>query len=152
MIPDFVAIAGAPFAVLPPGIHWASLAEVGLRFAYNERRSWLFEGLAAAVANLAGAGCAAVYVDGSFVTAKPEPDDFDGCWDARGVDPGRLDPVLLNFEPGRLSQKRSFRGEMFIAGAPAGLGRTFLEFFQTEKHTGAAKGIVGVRPGPVSTS
>ena len=43
------------------------------------------------------AGCRRAYVDGSFVTAKEVPGDFDGCWEAEDVDPDALDPVLLDF-------------------------------------------------------
>jgi hypothetical protein len=85
-----------------------------------------------------------MYLDGSFVTEKIHPNDFDGCWDAANVDVTLLDPVLLNFDNGRDAQKRKYRGEMFIAnGWNLGVG-TFLDFFQREKHTGLPKGIVGV--------
>ncbi len=86
-----------------------------------------------------------MFLDGSFVTGKGEPDDFDGCWEARGVDPALLDPVLLDFGPGRKRQKRVYRGEMFIASAREGAGRTFLDFFQVDRYTGSAKGILGLR-------
>lgn len=144
MIPALVAVPGAPHLVLPPGIHWATLAEIAAQFAYNDRRSWLFEGVTAVADALASAGCAAMYLDGSFVSSKPEPEDFDGCWDPRGVRSELLHPLLLDFGPGRRRQKRVFRGEMFIGAAAVSGGGTFLEFFQIEKHTGAAKGIIGV--------
>jgi hypothetical protein len=85
-----------------------------------------------------------MYLDGSFVTEKIRPNDFDGCWDATNVSVKLLDPVLLNFANGRAAQKQKYRGEMFIAdGLNLGTG-TFLEFFQREKLTGLPKGIVGV--------
>jgi len=46
------------------------------------------------------AGCGRAYVDGSFVTAKEVPGDFDGCWEAEGVDFDLLDPRLLTFDRG----------------------------------------------------
>lgn len=147
MIPSLVGIPGAPFQVLPPGIHWASLTEVGATFAYNERRVWLFEGVESVAKALNAAGCEAMYLDGSFVTSKAQPADFDGCWDAAGVKAELLDPVLLDFGPGRKRQKRVFRGEMFISAAANSPGSTFLDFFQVEKHTGEQKGIVGIRLG-----
>lgn len=144
MLPSFIEVPGAPYPVLPPGIHWATMNEVAARFATTPRRVWLFEGLVQAVDVLSHAGCRRFYLDGSFVTAKESPGDFDGCWDPTGVVAARLDPVLLDFANGREAQKRKYRGELFVAGLPSGLTGTFLEFFQVEKHTGAAKGVVGL--------
>lgn len=144
MIPELVALVGAPYQVLPPGIHWATLQEIGERFAFNERRKWLFEGIERVGRALASAGCRAMYVDGSFTSSKPDPDDFDGCWEAAGVKAEKLDPVLLDFGPGRKRQKRVYHGEMFVSAAGARGGETFLEFFQIEKHTGAAKGVLAI--------
>ena len=42
------------------------------------------------------ASCQTGYLDGSFVSSKLEPGDFDACWDEKGVDLDKLDPVLLN--------------------------------------------------------
>jgi hypothetical protein len=91
------------------------------------------------------AGCGVVYLDGSFVGSKPDPGDFDGCWDIEGVVVERLDPVLLEFSRDRAAQKAKFRGELFPAQLPEGRsGRRFLEFFQIDRDTGAAKGIVAI--------
>ncbi len=145
MIPPLIRLKGAPYAVLPVGIHWADLAEIKSRFATNAHRKWLFEGLELVVAALQAADCQTVYFDGSFVTAKPNPGDFDGCWDPVGVVRSKLDPVLLDFKNKRAAQKAKFRGEMFISTSNSGPGGTFLDFFQVEKSTRKAKGIVGVR-------
>jgi hypothetical protein len=92
------------------------------------------------------AGCTVVYVDGSFVTAKETPGDFDACWDVHGVDLERLAPVFLDFADSRAAQKRRFGGELFPAQLPEGItGRTFLAFFQTDRRTGRRKGIVAIR-------
>jgi hypothetical protein len=92
---------------------------------------------------LKAAGCTQVYLDGSFVTSKLEPGDFDACWAIEGVDPDRPDPVFLDFSNSRARQKRRFLGEFFPAELPEGAtGRTFLEFFQTDKETGDRKGIL----------
>ena len=89
------------------------------------------------------AGCRRVYIDGSFVTAKPMPNDYDGCWDTDGVDPDLLDPVLLDFSAGRAAQKAAFGGELFpTSGMEAGTGKTWLEFFQVDRDTGKPKGLV----------
>ncbi len=90
------------------------------------------------------AGCARAYIDGSFVTSKELPEDFDGCWDHEGVDVDALDPVLLDFSDRRAAQKEKFRGELFIAATPAdALGHRFLDFFQLDRD-GRPKGIVQI--------
>ncbi len=116
-----------------------------LNFGFTERRVRLLSGLKEALMLLKPAGCRTVYVDGSFVTAKPQPVDFDACWAVDGVDPARLDPVFLDFSSSRAKQKARFGGEFFPADLPEGMtGKTFLEFFQTDKETGAPKGIVAL--------
>jgi hypothetical protein len=105
----------------------------------------LLAGLKAGLDALRRAGCRTVYVDGSFVTAKESPGDFDACWDARGVRAALLDPVLLTFENRRAAQKAKYRGEFFPAHFPAHVsGITYLEFFQIDKQTGEPKGIVAL--------
>ena len=144
MIPPCIKLLRVPFGVLPPGIHWASLAEVGTRFGQTPHRAWLFDGVVAVAAALRRANCARMYLDGSFVTEKIHPNDFDGCWDATDVRVALLDPVLLDFSNGRAGQKKKYRGEMFVADSMNVRGGTFLDFFQCEKVTGMQKGIVGV--------
>ena len=135
----------APYRVLPPGIHWTSLETIGGRFATNERRMELFQGFAAVLEALKNAGCRRVYLNGSFTTDKPLPEDYDGCWDPEGVDVRKLDPVLLDFGNLRAAQKQKYRGEMFVAVLPNSPNDTFLEFFQIDKYTGEQKGILGIR-------
>jgi hypothetical protein len=130
---------------LPPGIHKADWNELETRFSNSARRVELLAGLRLALRALRDAGCGTAYIDGSFVTAKEEPGDFDACWDAVGVDASLLDPVLLDFSEGRRGQKERFGGELFpsIASAePA--GTRFLDFFQRDRETGKPKGIVAI--------
>jgi hypothetical protein len=124
-------------------VHTATWEEVAGRFGSTPQRQRLLSGLRAALASLGAAGCRRVYLDGSFVTAKRVPGDFDVCWDVTGVDPALLDPVLLIFDQGRAAQKAKYGGELFPAQLPNGIsGLTFLEFFQIDKRTGWPKGIV----------
>jgi hypothetical protein len=125
---------------LPPGIHVATWPELVERFGTNQRRREILAGLLLALQALKAAGCQRVYVDGSFVTSKEMPGDFDGCWDHTGVDFDTLDPVLLDFDGHREAQKAKFEGEMFIADAP---GNRFLEFFQLDRN-GRPKGIIQI--------
>ena len=150
MIPDLIELGSpCPWAVLPPGIHDTTLAEVEARFATTPHRKWLFDGFVRMTEALALAGCSYVYLDGSFVTAKPHPSDYDGCWAHDGVDLAKLDPVLLNFDNKRAAQKAKYLGEMFIAGMPNGPGGPFLDFFQVEKSSGLAKGILRIPLAPL---
>ena len=131
--------------LLPPGIHWTDWDEFATRFGYNYRWRLLINGLREALENLKDAGCRTVYINGSFATRKKLPNDYDACWEEIGVDPTALDPVLLTFDPGRATQKAKYLGELFPASviADAG-GLSFLEFFQMDKDTGRAKGIVAM--------
>jgi hypothetical protein len=95
---------------------------------------------------LRNAGCRLVYLDGSFVTTKEQPGDFDACWDVQYVDDEALPPVFWDFSQGRAAQKRRFFGEFFPAQLPEGAtGRAFVAFFQVNKLTGAPKGIIALR-------
>ena len=132
MVPSFNADGN-----LPPGIHWATWQEIVDRFGNSAWRRHLLAGLQSAVEELKRVGCSTVYLDGSFVSAKLIPGDFDACWDEDGVDFDSIDPVLLDFVGSRATQKAKFGGELFLAPI-------FLDFFQTDKDTGSQKGIVAL--------
>lgn len=144
MIPDLVDI-GAAWNVLPPGIHDATLDDINLRFATNEKRKRLYEGLLRGCEALKCAGCTVVYLDGSYVTNKTVPRDFDVCWDPKGVDPSKLDPVLLDFNDRRRNQKLKYGGEFFPSSATANGSHIFVDFFQTDQYTGKEKGVIRIR-------
>lgn len=84
-------------------------------------------------------------MEGSFVSEKELPGDFDACWEMSGVDPGLLDPVLLDFSDRRAAQKARFGGELFPAQAAAEpTGTVFLDYFQRDRRTGDPKGIIAL--------
>ena len=140
MIPPF-----EPSGELPPGIHQTTWEEVASRFGWNEHRRRLLEGLRRGIEALRLAGCATVYIDGSFVTAKDMPNDFDAFWDIQGVEPARLDPILLVLGNQRAAQKVKYLGEFLPAQTPVDrVGTVVLDFFQVSKFTGAVKGIVAL--------
>ena len=131
--------------LLPPGVHSASWDELTDRFGNNPWRLRLIAGLRAALDDLKGAGCRTVYINGSFVTSKGVPNDYDACWEEDGVDPAALEPVLLTFDAGRATQKAKYLGELFPASVIADTqGLSFLEFFQADKETGKPKGIIAI--------
>ena len=142
MIPPF-----QPDGNLPPGIHPATWEEVIHRFGGNPRRQRLLAGLAIAVANLQDAGCRRVYLNGSFVTSKPFPDDFDAVWESEGVDFTRVAPLLLDrrdlLNYARRQQKRVYGGELL---PDLFFGFNPLAFFQTDD-AGQPKGIVVINLG-----
>ena len=78
---------------------------------------------------LKSADCSLIFLDGSYVTEKPNLGDFDGVWDPAGVRGYDLDPVFLNFENKRQAQKEKYKGEFFP-------NTEFVNFFQIEKFTG----------------
>lgn len=128
---------------LPPGVHDAPWRELAPRFSTNDHRARLLGGLLAALQNLAGAGCRSVLLDGSFVSQKDLPKDYDGAWDTQGVDPYRLDPVLLDFSNGRAAMKSKYLGELFPATAAAAPSVLYRDFFMKDRN-GVPKGIVNI--------
>lgn len=145
MIPNLIDLSGSPWNVLPPGVHVAALAEIEATFATNFRRRALFAGLLTAASLLRDAGCGTIYLDGSFVTGKPRPNDYDACWDPAGVDPKRLNPVFGDFKNERKAQKAAFKGEFFPSTwQESASRRSFIQFFQVDRYTGAAKGILSI--------
>ena len=131
---------------LPAGIHCATWQEVQTRFGTNEHRKGLLVGLERALALLQQAGCMTVYIDGSFVTSKLLPNDYDCCWEPAGVNSKILDGTFLDFTPaGRLRQKAKFGGEFFPSSTVENHSqKPFLDFFQIDKETGQPKGIVAI--------
>ena len=129
---------------MPAGIHWATWEELVVRFGITSYRRRLLTGMRAAIESLRLAGCPTVYVDGSFVTTKYAPNDFDCCWEINGVDAALLDPILLLFDPNTDAQKAKFYGELFPNITETNTGSTFLEFFQVDKENGKPKGIIAL--------
>lgn len=80
MIPDFDKNGN-----LPPGIHETTIQEVELHFANNMHRKRLFEGLLKVLKILGNCGCPEVYLNGSSITLKNEPNDYDLCYEPTGI-------------------------------------------------------------------
>lgn len=138
VLPEF-----APEGVLPPGVHNASWDEVVGRFGSTPRRQRLLDGLCRAGQNLREAGVKVIWLGGSFVTAKPNPNDFDGVWDPSHAKIGDVDPILVDAQDlrkGRYRQKAKYGGELFV-GIEMGSGLAFQRFLQ-EDQNGNTKGIV----------
>lgn len=143
MIPDFIDVGG-PWKVLPPGVYYATLKEVEARFATSDHRKRLFSGFRSGVMALRKAGCRKIFLDGSFVTEKPIPGDFDVCWENIGVNYAKLDSIFIDFNR-RKKQKERLHGEFFPAHSLADGKNRFLDYFQIDKYTGNAKGIICIK-------
>jgi hypothetical protein len=129
---------------LPAGEHEASLALVKKRFGSSSaQREELMRGLEGAAENLRAAGVRRIWVDGSFVTEKEEPNDVDGCWEySESVDLEKIDSVFL--DESRAPMKEKYGVELFPACViEAGSGLPFPKFFQVNRD-GEPKGILVV--------
>ena len=128
---------------LPPGIYPLQWYDVIHHFGNNSHRMRLIGGLEAACRNLSTAGCQGLLLDGSFVTAKPLPRDYDGVWDSEGVDYSLLDPVLLDFSEERAAMKAKYLVDQFPANLDEASGQCFEDFFRTDRN-GIEKGLVRI--------
>ena len=131
---------------LPAGEHLAALDEIEATYGFSSwRRKSLMSGLRAATENLKSAGVKTIWINGSFVTGKKEPNDIDGCWEYNElVDINILDPIFLG---DRFGMKKKYGLDFFIANIiEAGSGLPFPKFFQKNRY-GEPKGIIVVKLG-----
>ncbi len=142
MLPNFQVLSGAPWRILPPGEHSATLEEIKQRLAFNPHRLNLFNGLVSAANSLAQSGCKYLYLDGSYVTEKDMPGDFDACWSIDEVNFQTLDPIFINIRNDPTAQKQRFGGELYPNIIEGLSGKLFKDFFKNEKHTNQEKGII----------
>jgi hypothetical protein len=124
------------------------MGEFKERFGYNNRRVFLMAGLELAMQELQEAGCNIIYIDGSFTSSKPNPRDFDCCWEESGVNAYELKllaPTIYNFALQRTQQKAKYKGEIFPANYPANeTGTLYVDFFQFDTRTDTSKGIIAI--------
>lgn len=129
---------------LVAGEHQVTLNEIEKALGLSsERRKNLMRGLRNAVSNLKKAGVKTIWVDGSFVTDKSEPNDIDGCWEyTNSVDHKALDKVFLE---SREKMKKKYGLDFFISNIIEGRSNLpFPKFFQVNRE-GKAKGILVVK-------
>jgi hypothetical protein len=81
-IPDF-----NQHGLLPVGLHDCTLDEIQAKMTWSDRRAYLFNRLTQCInVELAPRFSLNLYVDGSFVTDKEDPDDTDIVLDLVGQD------------------------------------------------------------------
>ncbi len=126
-IPDFDLCGN-----LPEGVYSVRLQQLAVRFAWNSRRKNLVKGLLKAIENLKAAGVEFLYIDGSFTTAKDEPNDIDGCWVPNlNINENILDDVFIERNPPRKRMKEKYGVDFLIAGLDLGSrGKPIEEFFK----------------------
>ena len=146
-----------PSGFLPPGIHPALWTEFEQHYDHTPRRHELLAGLAAALAELRAAGCSQIFVGGSFLTPKPDPNDIDCCFDyAHDLDWPRLAAAdLLSTANDCAAQRARYGCEFHFANmaidqfGPIQATITFLEFYQRNAD-GEPVGVVVLALGSLS--
>lgn len=86
-----------------------------------------------------------MFVDGSFVTDAPYPSDYDACCDYTGMDPLKIDLLLLG---PKARTKAEYLGELYPEQRLVEGLITFREFFQTDRDD-IPKGIVKLGLGSI---
>jgi hypothetical protein len=141
LLPDLIPQGARK--VLPAGEHLATWIELKARFGTGSlKRKKLLSSILEVARMLRNAGCAALYIDGSFVSDKKIPGDWDGCFCTGGLDWSRTDPLLRDVLANRAAIAAQYRADLFPADClEASSGLTFLDFFQRDSK-GRPKGII----------
>lgn len=141
-----MALKYLPNGRLVVGTHLISWAEFVEEFGYTSHRKQLIEGLKMALNILKKYGCERVYIDGSFVTKKLVPGDWDGCYVCIGMNESKMrkeEPVFHNMAPPRQKQKDRFKGEMMPSDLIVGPNdQTILDYFKFDNRENIEKGII----------
>ena len=82
-------------------------------------------------------------LNGSFITEKSLPNDYDGAWEPYGVDIRLLDPAFRNRNHSAMQAK--YGGELFPADARADIDISYRDFFQKDRDD-IPKGIIEIDP------
>lgn len=132
---------------LPPGVHLTTWEEFKIRYGINFTRNMQLDGLERAIEQFKKAGGTKIFIDGSFVTEKKNPGDYDALYDLEEIDENVIDDRLVDASPsGREVQKRLYQGEFFpmYANATSPVGSKYIDFFQKDKKTKQPKGIIRI--------
>jgi hypothetical protein len=132
MLPDFTEQG-----LLPKGIHRATLEEFEKRFVYfdrSDRRFRLFQKLRELYQQARRSGIVnQFFVVGSFVTSKPEPNDFDCILVLdSSIEGQNLSPIEYNMVLPRMA-RRLFGGDVVPVIEGTDLFHESLGFFQATR-------------------
>lgn len=146
-IPDFDTETG----LLPGGEHEATWSELADRLGFTYRRRILLDNLRVVLDELLAHGVETIWIDGSFVTSKPSPQDVDVVYlPPIGADIttwGMLAPIA------RRDLKKCRRVDLWEYPSRQRKGtwgpapRPITEYFQSDED-GRQKGIVVLRKQP----
>ncbi|HWK06625.1 MAG TPA: hypothetical protein VNS58_23480 [Puia sp.] len=132
---------------LEPGIYEMGWDDFKITFGFNAHRQVLIKGLELAIFELKAVGCKAVYIDGSFVTKKIYPGDFDMCWDEKDVNYELMNssyPGLTDFGFKMKNMKKRYGGDIVpMTNYANSRGTGFLVYFQEDRQ-GKEKGIIRI--------
>ena len=134
---------------LPPGEPYeAAWGEIVERLTWTKQRQFLLERLLVVLVELRAYGCRWFYLDGSFVSDKDEPGDWDGCWEMEGVNAvllNEINPALYGDRLWRSRFREQYHGDIFRvrAGGYRSDQKSMLLYFQQDRN-GNPKGILKI--------
>jgi len=143
LIPNFL-----PNGFLPEGIHEATFAEVQQKLGFSRKREQLLNKMKYLIEICQLMGCDVIYLDGSFVSAKIAPNDYDACWDCTKNKKQVMSKVCESYlNADSETQKDFFGGEIYPAFAKAPLNEdiSILTYFQRVQFCNEHKGIIKIR-------
>lgn len=135
--------------LLPPGIHRASIGEIErqfVKFDRSDRRFRIYAGLKRLIEEVRKLPfIQAMYLAGSFVSSKPEPNDFDCLLTIDGESfPQELRPFEYRIVSRRAAAKE-FGGDVIAVVAGSELHWRYMDFFQTSRD-GTPVGMIELIP------
>lgn len=126
--------------LIPKGVHIKTFADIERMFTGNEKRKELFKDFMRWAREMKEAGCETVYLDGSFITKKVNPGDFDACWEVFTPVKSPTESLLLS--PSREGiewRKKQFKGDIFARYDSFG---DRVAHWQKDERTDELKGII----------
>lgn len=139
MIPDFYIYDNVGY--LPEGLHNAKWLEFKEKFGFSFKRQKILSGILSFGRLIKLAGGKKIYIDGSFVTNKKIPKDWDGCYCMCGLNMSIANKLMQNTNREKI--KREYLGDVFAEDCiEASCGLPFIDFFQRIRGTDKKKGII----------
>lgn len=126
---------------LPPGSYVCTVDEIEARFANNDHRRMLFNKLLRVIDILKEACCREIYLNGSFITAEPQPNDFDLCYEPTGLEPTESFRPLLALDVE--ARQALYGGDIFPRMPEPPFCSDHVRLWQIDKN-GDAKGIIRI--------
>lgn len=122
-----------------------SFEEFQQHFGTNQQRKEKIRTAVSFIKIFASCGCKAVYIAGSFVSTKKDPEDIDICFDLTGIDEEKLERIFPGFNgPNRYMVIGKIRREsachLFTFNNDDGFA---LELLQTDRYF-YPKGLVRI--------